>query len=87
MRGTPFVTLNFYKREAQLYYDQGPDQGTTQVPGVGEKARWLPGLGRLEVLQGPYYFTVFVTIGLATPNEVTLAAAKSVAANVLQSLR
>jgi hypothetical protein len=93
-RGTPFVTLNLYKQDGQLYYDQGTDQGTTQVPGIGEKARWTPGLhldearkvGRLEVLQGNYYFIVSEIVDPSTPDAESLAAASSVASTVLESL-
>ena len=85
-KGNSFVTLNFYKQDAQKYYDEGTTNGTTPVPAVGTKSRWTPGLARLEVLQGNYYFTVAVTIGAATPDAALLTAAKSVAGNVLKSL-
>jgi hypothetical protein len=81
--GTPSVTLNFYKQDAQQYYDIVLGE-PTDVPGIGDKARWTP--GRLEVLQGNYYFTVFVSIKLGTPDAELLAAAKAVAGNVLASL-
>jgi hypothetical protein len=81
--GTPSVTLNFYKQDAQQYYDIVLGE-PTDVPGIGDKARWTP--GRLEVLQGNYYFTVFVSIKLGTPDAELLAAAKAVAGNVLESL-
>jgi len=81
--GTPFVTLNFYKQDAQEYYDIELGE-TTEVPGIGDKARWAP--GRLEVLQGNYFFTVFVSINFGTPDEELLAAAKAVAGSALESL-
>jgi hypothetical protein len=83
VRGTPFVTLNFYKQDAQEYWDIVLGE-PTDVPGIGDKARWVP--GRLEVLQGNYYFTVFVSLNLGTPDAELLAAAKAVAVNALESL-
>jgi hypothetical protein len=81
--GPPFVTLDFYKKDAQDYWGIVLGQ-PTDVPGLGDKARWTP--GTLEVLQGNYYFTVLESTNLATPDAELLAIAKMVAADVLESL-
>jgi len=82
--GTATLSLDFLKQDAQLYYTEGSDnEGKTDIAGIGEKARWSTLLSSMEVVQGDYYFAVYVH---TASNEDNLAAATAVATNVLESL-
>jgi hypothetical protein len=81
--GTAILSLDFFKEGALTNYTDATGEGTTAVPGLGEKARWSTLLSQLEVVHGDRYFAVYVH---TATNENNQAAATTVAAIVLQSL-
>jgi hypothetical protein len=81
--GTATLSLSFFKQGAGTNYTDATGEGDTDVPGIGEKARWSALLSQLEVVQGDDYFAVYVH---TATNENNQAAATTIAAIVLQSL-
>jgi hypothetical protein len=81
--GTAILSLDFFKQGAATNYTDATGEGDTDVPGIGEKARWSDLLSTLEFVQGDDYFAIYVH---TASNENNQAAATTIAAIVLQSL-
>jgi hypothetical protein len=85
-QGTASITLDVYKTEGSEYYGIAATDNVA-VPALGDKAQWGTGLARLEVLKGHVYFVTFAVVRLGpTADDANLAAAKALAAKVVERL-